>query len=536
MAAEKTNQSEPGKPDRRRSQFVDLLGGMMAEKEQSDPKPRPPITGTPSFASPKTGHRSPTPDETSSNGPEPDYVQSVLGAAGLESTQAGMSLTTAGAATLGDSGALFYASGKHQRGHRGGTAQADKSTVEAQPFQPSSVLTNAQELSAPFAGGSGDTQTSTGQTPGAAVTSVPGVAFANRPGSSPGVATLKGEARSKDFQGDVSKSAKSAEPAGEATMPSDAQGAGETAPEQETVSVPFTSIPMGSADSDEPENSAKAAQTSIADRADSARASTLAFAARLVPLGTAQATQQQSGSPETFRELGRNGENKAHTEALSGTATAQAKTGDSKTEKSGPKELSGEMVPAAAAERSGSISQAAQPDLTAAPTAARSGSLDSQTAPSGRFEDAPAVKHAAMPVEAAKPTSPARDITIQVNQGEQRVDLKLSERAGEVHVSVRTPDAQLAGALREDLPTLSGKLEQSGFRTETLHLPGSSSERTLSEPASSNPSQDGQSQPRQGGQQQQEEQQQPRRPKPAVVQPTTDQKREDFQWLMSHPQ
>lgn len=38
------------------------------------------------------------------------------------------------------------------------------------------------------------------------------------------------------------------------------------------------------------------------------------------------------------------------------------------------------------------------------------------------------------------------------------------ERGGNVHVAVRTADARLAGALREDLPALSAQLEKHGFR------------------------------------------------------------------------
>ena len=57
---------------------------------------------------------------------------------------------------------------------------------------------------------------------------------------------------------------------------------------------------------------------------------------------------------------------------------------------------------------------------------------------------------------------------LQVTGGDQRVDVRLTERAGEVQVSVRTPDSQLAGALRDDLAALSARLEQSGFRAECL--------------------------------------------------------------------
>ena len=73
-------------------------------------------------------------------------------------------------------------------------------------------------------------------------------------------------------------------------------------------------------------------------------------------------------------------------------------------------------------------------------------------------------------------SNPARDIRLEVNGGEQRVELRLTERAGEVHVAVRTPDPRLAGQLRENLPVLTSRLEHAGFRTETWH-PSASTEQ-----------------------------------------------------------
>jgi hypothetical protein len=74
----------------------------------------------------------------------------------------------------------------------------------------------------------------------------------------------------------------------------------------------------------------------------------------------------------------------------------------------------------------------------------------------------------ALPPEVPQSVSPARDIRLQVS-GEQRVDVRLTERAGEIQVAVRTPDTRLAGALRDELPALSARLELSGFRAETWH-------------------------------------------------------------------
>ena len=50
---------------------------------------------------------------------------------------------------------------------------------------------------------------------------------------------------------------------------------------------------------------------------------------------------------------------------------------------------------------------------------------------------------------------------------DQKVEVRLVERAGEVHVSLRTPDETLAHSMREDLGSLSGKLADSGYGAES---------------------------------------------------------------------
>jgi len=136
--------------------------------------------------------------------------------------------------------------------------------------------------------------------------------------------------------------------------------------------------------------------------------------------------------------------------------------------------------------------------------------------------------------EPAPAAGAARDIQFQVNQGGQRVDVRLTERGGEVHVSVRTPDAQLAGSLREDLPVLSAKLEQRGFRAETWR-PAMSTPPLHSgaeETGLSNTPHDGQNPPpRQGGQEHQ--QAPPRRPKQSLAESSTTSQRKYFSWHIS---
>ncbi len=66
------------------------------------------------------------------------------------------------------------------------------------------------------------------------------------------------------------------------------------------------------------------------------------------------------------------------------------------------------------------------------------------------------------------PATPLQSITIRVAPPEApAVDLHVSERAGEIHVAVRTPDAALQTSLRQDLGTLTNSLERAGYRAET---------------------------------------------------------------------
>ena len=120
-----------------------------------------------------------------------------------------------------------------------------------------------------------------------------------------------------------------------------------------------------------------------------------------------------------------------------------------------------------------------------------------------------------------------------MNRGEQRVDVRLTERSGEVLVAVRTPDPQLAGSLREDLPVLSSRLEQAGFRAETWHPAAPASENHLrtAEAHAPNTSSQDQNPARQGEQEQQ--QPPPGQPKSPAAKAATSSQRKDFAWLMS---
>ena len=127
------------------------------------------------------------------------------------------------------------------------------------------------------------------------------------------------------------------------------------------------------------------------------------------------------------------------------------------------------------------------------------------------------------------PQKTARDITLELDSGSQRVAVRLTERGGEVHVAVRTPDAGLAEGLRQGLPSLAAKLEQSGFRTETWH-PGAAPRH----PQEAYGGGAGQSREEQNGQgsSQQRREGQPE-PRETAQRPQPKKEGKDFAWFMS---
>ena len=71
------------------------------------------------------------------------------------------------------------------------------------------------------------------------------------------------------------------------------------------------------------------------------------------------------------------------------------------------------------------------------------------------------------------PASQVTEVSVTIpvpradSTGNDNVAIRMMQRGSEIHVSVRTPDTQLAESLRHDLGKLVTGLEQGGFRTET---------------------------------------------------------------------
>ena len=69
--------------------------------------------------------------------------------------------------------------------------------------------------------------------------------------------------------------------------------------------------------------------------------------------------------------------------------------------------------------------------------------------------------------EAAAQPAPLKQVDIRIPDAQGGVTVRVHERAGAVHVSVRSADAQMAGNIAETLPDLTRQLDHQGFHSET---------------------------------------------------------------------
>ena len=74
-----------------------------------------------------------------------------------------------------------------------------------------------------------------------------------------------------------------------------------------------------------------------------------------------------------------------------------------------------------------------------------------------------------IPESAPPRTEPVRDISFRIaSSNANPVDIRLTERAGEIRVAVHAADPVLTRSLQSNVAELAGKLERSGFHTETF--------------------------------------------------------------------
>jgi hypothetical protein len=98
-------------------------------------------------------------------------------------------------------------------------------------------------------------------------------------------------------------------------------------------------------------------------------------------------------------------------------------------------------------------------------------------------------------------SEPVRDLSIRIGDSPgTQVDVKIRERAGEIHVAVLSSSPSLTTNLREQVGDLVGKLDRAGYHAETFKSPS-----TTASQQSSNQSDSGQ-QDSSGGNRQQQQQ------------------------------
>ena len=167
-------------------------------------------------------------------------------------------------------------------------------------------------------------------------------------------------------------------------------------------------------------------------------------------------------------------------------------------------------APSAPSPQSASTSAAA-PNVIAPPSPVQTSASTPGPAPT---KDAPPTAHAAQANEVTeKPAAaPAQRISLSIADGEnQRVDIHLMERAGEVRVAVHSADETLSHSMRAELGSLNGKLAQSGYGAES-YAPTGANNTSFSNQRQSSDGRDSAAGDRQNGQQSQSGgQQQPSR-------------------------
>lgn len=94
------------------------------------------------------------------------------------------------------------------------------------------------------------------------------------------------------------------------------------------------------------------------------------------------------------------------------------------------------------------------------------------TAPEPQLETAAPVRHtvpeAAVAEAKSGPVAPLRDVSLEVSTaGEDKVQVRVVQQSGELHIAVRTGDAALAQGLQQGLGDLASRLQDHGYKTET---------------------------------------------------------------------
>jgi len=138
-------------------------------------------------------------------------------------------------------------------------------------------------------------------------------------------------------------------------------------------------------------------------------------------------------------------------------------SGDDKTAASAAPSLEATFVPGAAL---AAATLATASAVASAPGSVSTAAADNASAPSASAGAAAL----AVPAAHAAGTSP-QQMTLRVapaGDAASAVDIRVTERAGQMQVTVHTPDAALEANLRQNLPELVSSLDRAGFDAQTF--------------------------------------------------------------------
>ncbi len=193
----------------------------------------------------------------------------------------------------------------------------------------------------------------------------------------------------------------------------------------------------------------------------------LAIAASSSHAGSTQVSNHRDiGTAGAAKPLTDRGGNPSSGEASATDGTNPDSAGEEQPDSASPKKDSGDP---AGPPLDDSL-RAADPQISAATVAATGPGLDSAVAAAQK--SVPPAAPAGQDMAADSPptaaaSAPTKDIAIQLQDpGGARVDVQVMDRAGTVHVVVRTQDDGLARDLRTNLPDLAQKLNQQGMEAD----------------------------------------------------------------------
>lgn len=246
-----------------------------------------------------------------------------------------------------------------------------------------------------------------------------------------------------------------------------------------------------------------AEKVSIQAVPNSSQAGQLVFAAQLREFDSPQATESDVATAKTGKTSAPNQGNSPGLAsynpgpAISTKAGDESNSGDERQPSKEPaKELLTKQVEAAVSDNLATP----KTDPGATLTASRPPAAPSPSSPAGAPK---ATTEIIVPskseINSSARPQPAKEISVRVPMSDATVDLKVTENAGKVQVSVRSADPELTRSIQSGIGDLVGHLEKKGYETETWVPPERSSAAPTAAETSSANTESGNSQQRWGG-------------------------------------